>query len=356
MNKTKTVIIVVLIIVAVVAILAWNKMKMAKNAEIETFAHIPVVVTTPMSRHLSDSLSLVGTTVAYNDVALAAETQGKVKEIFVSIGDHVAAGSPIVKVDDELKQAAFETAEVNYMKAKRDLDRFEALHQDSTVSDAQIESARLAYKSAEAQYIVAKRQLNDTRICSPISGIVTNRIVDVGSMIQNGMIVANICDISRLKVKVNVAERDVFTMNAGDPVQVTTEVYPGVVFTGSIISISAKGDELHTYPVEISLANPPQNPLKAGMFVRVSFAAKTERSALVIPRSALIGSIKQPRVFVVENNIAYLRSLTIGAESESAVEVLSGLEGNEQIVTEGKNNLKDGYKVTITKQSDENTK
>jgi len=353
MNKLKISIITILVIGAIGAVLYHNKMKMAANTEVEAFAKIPVVVTTPVKQKLSDSFSLVGTTAANNDVALASETSGKIKEVYAAVGDFVQAGSPIVKVDDELKKAALETAEVNYEKSKRDLERFESLHKDSSVSDSQIEGARLAFKAAEAQYITAKRQFNDTKICSPISGIVSSRPVDVGTMVQTNMIIANVVDISKLKVKVNVAEKDVFSMKTGDSVSVTSDVYPEMIFYGIVKTISSKGDELHTYPVEISLPNNPKHPLKAGMFAQVTFTAKTAHEGLVIPRNALIGSMKNPQVFVVENNIAKLRTLTIGAQSESFLEVLSGLTGNEQVVTEGRNNLKDGYTVTIDKKGTE---
>jgi RND family efflux transporter MFP subunit len=271
----------------------------------------------------------------------------------VNVGDRVQAGSVLIKVDDELKQANFEAADVNYQKAKRDLERFESLRKDNSVTDAQIEQARLGFKAAEAQYTVARRQLSDTKISSPISGIVTNRAPDIGTMIQPGMIVANVIDISRLKVKVSVSEKDVFRLKAGDSVQASTDIYPGVTFTGTIKSISSKGDESHTYPVEITLPNSSAHPLKAGMFLRVYFSSGTERTALTIPRDALVGTMKKPQVFIVENNLAVLRDVVIGTESADVVEVLSGLNGDELLVTSGKFNLKDSSKVSIAKNESE---
>ena len=210
--------ILLIVLAGIVAILINNKNKIAAKTELESFSNLPVVVTSPSTQKLSDTFSLVGTTAANVDVAVASETQGKVKEVYVNVGDYIQAGGAIVKIDDELKHASLETAEVNYLKAKRDVERFEALHKDSSVSDSQIESARLAFKAAEAQYITAKRMYNDTKITSPISGIVTNRLVDLGANVQANNIVANVVDISKLKVKVNVAEKDVFNLKTGDTV------------------------------------------------------------------------------------------------------------------------------------------
>ncbi len=354
MKKFKAIIFTVIALAVIVAILINNKMNMAAKTQVENYTETPVVVVSPVKQKLSDSFSLVGTTQANNDVAIASETQGKVKDVFVNVGDHVQAGSPLIKVDDELKQANFEAADVNYQKAKRDLERFESLRKDNSVTDAQIEQARLGFKAAEAQYTVARRQLNDTKISSPISGIVTSRPFDIGAMIQPGMIIANVIDISKLKVKVSVSEKDVFRLNAGNSVQASTDIYPDASFTGTIKSISSKGDESHTYPVEITLPNSSAHPLKAGMFMRVHFSSGTERTAMTIPRDALVGTMKKPQVFIVENNLAVLRDIVVGTESANHVEVLSGLNGDELLVTSGKFNLKDSSKVSIAKNESEN--
>src|SRR5690606_13668282 len=116
-------------------------------------------------------------------------------------------------------------------------------HKDASVTDAQFEAARLAFLSAEAQYITAKRQYNDTKIKAPISGVITSRLVDLGNYVNTNNVVANIVDISKLKVKLNVAEKDAFKLKPGDEVEVTTDVYPGQTFKGKIEYISAKGDE-----------------------------------------------------------------------------------------------------------------
>jgi hypothetical protein len=111
-------------------------------------------------------------------------------------------------------------------------------------------------------------------------------------------------DISKLKLKLNVSEKDAFRLKKGDKVDISTDVYPGVKFTGSIEFVSVKGDEAHTYPVEISLPNSREHPLKAGMFGKAAFRTSGEEPVLVIPRETLVGSIKDAKVFVVENGIA----------------------------------------------------
>jgi RND family efflux transporter MFP subunit len=150
-------------------------------------------------------------------------------------------------------------------------------------------------------------------------------------------------------VKINVSEKDVFKLKIGDAVDVTTDVYPGVTMEGRISTISAKGDELHTYPVEVILSNSTKTPLKAGMFGTVSFTAKSSGSNIVIPREAIVGSVKDAKVYVVENSIAKTRSIVTGKELGTSIEVLSGIRTGEVVVVNGQNNLKDNVAVTVRK-------
>lgn len=347
MKSLKGILLIAFILGAVITVLLHNKATSASTARNDKMTTFPVSAATAGKEKMEESLSMVGTIVGNNDVAIVSETQGRVVSVYAKIGDYVPAGSPIVQVDDEVKQSNFKAAEATYEKAKKDLLRNEELFKDGTITELQMEASRLAYVGAENQYIVAKRQLNDTRIKTPIDGMVTARTVDMGVMIQPGMTIANVVDISKLKVKLNVAENDAFKLKAGDKVEITTEVYPGLTFAGKIESVSSKGDEAHTYPVEMSLANSRENPLKAGMFCRVNFVSVQSIETIVIPREALIGSIKEPKVYVIEDGIAKQRSVVVGKEAGTKLQILQGLKDGEKIVVAGHNNLKDDVPVTI---------
>ena len=349
--KMKIALFAVLITVLIFGIYSCNKAKSdgqnSANAAIATSYSVSVV--TASKQDVTDKFSQVGTIVAYNDVAVLSETSGRVVKVTAEVGDYKPAGSVLIEVDSELREAAYKAANVTYEKAKKDLDRYEALYKEGSISDSQIEQARWSYQSAESQYIVARRQLSDTKITTPISGIVTARNVNIGSMVMGApqaTLVANVVDISRLKVKVNVAEKDVIRLKVGEKVEVTTDVFPNEVFTGSIFSISSKGDEGHTYPVEVVLKNSKQQ-LKAGMFGRVVFTPKSSGNIIVIPRESIVGSVKDATIYVINNNVAKLRSVITGKETGTDIEILSGLQEGELVVVNGQNNLSDNAPVII---------
>jgi len=320
----------------------------AKTGGIATSYSVSVV--TASKQTVTDNFSLTGTIAANNDVTIISETQGRVVKVHAQVGDFKQAGSVLVEVDAELKEANFKTASMTFEKAKKDLERFESLYKDNSVSESQIEQARWSFQNAEAQYIVAKRQLKDTKITTPISGIITARNVDIGSMVQGApqsTVIANVVDISKLKVKISVAEKDVFKLKVGDNVIVTTDIYPDAEFDGRISTISAKGDEAHTYPVEVRIDNSAKYPLKAGMFGRVEFTLKSGNNNIIVPREAVVGSLKNAKVYIVRNDVAQLRAVKVGREIGTNVELISGIKEGEVVIVNGQNNLKDNASVVV---------
>jgi RND family efflux transporter MFP subunit len=351
-TKTKIILISVAVLAVLIVMIARNRTLLnapTKAAGLQT--SISVRVAPVVRRTIDDRVVAVGSVNAYNDVAVVSETQGRIVKMDAEVGQRKQAGAVLFQVDSELREAAFKAAQATYEKARRDLERFEALAKDRSASDTQAEQARWAFQTAEAQFVTARRQLNDTKITTPISGVVAARYVNVGSMVTGapqGTVVANIIDISRVKVKLSVAEKDVVRLRAGDPAVVTADVLPGTSLSGKIFSISSKGDEGHTYPVEVLLAN-TDGKLKAGMFVTVALTPATTGAKLLIPREALIGSLRDAKVYVVNHGVANLRAVTAGKGIGTMVEITGGLREGEVVITDGQSNVSDNTVVTVRK-------
>lgn len=349
MKKFITVIIVIVVIGSIVGILLINKSnreEKLKKAEIQT--SVPVYTAIVKEEKVIDTLSLVGTTAPFNEVVVSAETAGRVVGLYFDVGSNVGKGKMLVMLDDEVKRATLENAEANYEKAQKDFERFGLLLETKSITEVQYEAAKLTYRQTEAALKIAQRQLRDSKIICPLSGIVTLKNIEIGSYLNTGNPVATIVNIDRLKVKVYVPELETFKLKEGDAVELTTEVYPGKIFNGKITTINAKADEAHAYLVEITLNNDRSYPLRAGLFARVSFKTLESVSAIVVPRTALLGSIKDAKVFVVENNIARVRKIVVGSEFGDKLEIVEGLNIGETVVTNGQVNLRDSVSVTIT--------
>ncbi len=340
---------IIVFLAIIIGVLEYNKSKAEQAIVKQTFVQnaIPVTIAKAEITDLSNSLTLVGTIMAGSDVNIVAEAGGRILQLHANPGQYKSAGSVIAEIDSELRRASVMNAQAAYEKAKMDYDRMEKMFKEGVVNAMQMDQARYGFQAAEAQLIMSKRQLRDTKVTTPISGIINARMVDQGATVAINAVIANIVDISTLKVKVNVSEKDAFALKNGDKVIVTTDVYLGVEFSGQVASIAPKADEAHTYPIEIRMSNSKQYPLKAGMFGKVSFTSIEKSDALIIPRSALIGSIKNPKVFVIKDGKAELRDVQTGADAGIKLEIISGLQAGESIVTNGQNNLRPGSKVTI---------
>ena len=341
-------IITVVVIALIIMVLMMNKRAAIEKAKkMEVLSSFPVSVETAKKSNLEENLVLIGSLLSDKEVAVVSEGQGKVTNITFSVGSRVGAGAVLASMDDELKKAALINAEANYEKAKKDQDRYEKLYKEKSTTESQLDQARLNTKVCESQYIIAKRQVSDMKVKSPFSGVITSKNIELGSYLNPGTTIAYLVDINDLKVKVNVPENDVFKLHSAEIVEIYSDVYPGVEFSGKIKSISDKGDDAHTYPVEINVTNNSRNPLKAGMFAKVKFNSIKKQNSVIIPRTALIGSSKDPQVYVVYGNVVSLKRVTLGSEVGNQIEVIAGLNEGEIVVVNGQFNLSDGAKVTI---------
>ncbi|HYF04347.1 MAG TPA: efflux RND transporter periplasmic adaptor subunit, partial [Patescibacteria group bacterium] len=188
--------VVMLVFGAIVAMLMNNKAKSAAKIREEIVMAYPVTVAQVVETDISQNVSLVGTTAPVRDVVVMSEVSGRITAAPVPQGASVSAGATLFKVDDEVRSTNLATAQANYEKAKKDLERFEALLKDGATTAMTVDGYRLAFKNAESQLSVARRQVEDTRVTAPIGGIVTSRMLDAGALVNPGTPMANIVDIS----------------------------------------------------------------------------------------------------------------------------------------------------------------
>lgn len=311
---------------------------------------IAVTLASVERQALSHELTLLGTVFADKELPVVSQTMGEIVELKFNLGDYKREGEMMAKVKDEKIRVGLEAAQAAYDKIANDVERLEKLYQSQATSEQSLRDAKLGLIQAKTQVDNLKLQLDDTKINAPMSGVVTAKLVEKGSVLGGGTALAMMADVSRLKVKLRVPEQDVYKLNVGRPVKITADVYPGVEYSGVITFVSPQGDETHTYPVEISLANRGDAPLKAGTYVNAAFPSVVRENAVTIPREALLGSLKDAKVYVVENGKAVLKKIVVGSETGDRLEVLDGLTDADKVVVSGQINLREGSAVVIVGQ------
>ncbi len=327
-----------------------NKSEMEEQAVLAQEKNETVsVVAVPVAKAaIKNNFSSTGNFISFREITIASLVAGKVHHINVSQGDDIAEGQLIVKLDTDLIEADLLAADASLAKTKRDLDRYEELAPRGGVTPQQVDEVRLAYKNAESKVATVKKQLSNANIKAPFNGTVNARYVEPGSFLAAGGKIIELVDVSSLKMTVAVSEAEVLKLKKGQSVNVSADVLSDVVFNGKVIFIGVKADNSLRYPVEILVKNSSTKTLKAGMYGTAEFTFSDSREALVIPRDAIAGSLKEPKVYNILNGKAVLKGITIGSIGDFGVEVLKGLEAGDQVITDGQINLSDGSIVTVT--------
>ena len=349
--KKITIIIISLVVVALIVFrLSTNNKKINNNKNVSTdLAYVSVNVS-PVSKMVVDnSLKLTGYMEANSEINIAAEALGTITSLNAELGQKKLKGDVIATIDDKLKILAVQKAKNLKVKLEKDLGRNKNLYKGGSITEQQLDEAQNTYDDAVIQFEQAEKQLKDATIKTPITGIITKKQIKQGEYVNIGNPIVTIVDISKLKIKLNVSEANVYQLKLGDKTIITTDVYPGVVFEGNISFISSQGDDSHNYPVEIVIPNNSKYPLKSGTFANVMIKLPLEAEALYIPRESLLGSITDAEVYVAENSKAIRKKIVVGSGNDKYIKVISGLKEGEEVIVNGQINLSENKAIKIVK-------
>ncbi len=339
-----------LVVIVLIGIrLAGNYSNIQEKKAVKDVSHKSISVTSDKvaRKEVNKTLAVVGTTIARNEVLLQAEIAAQVAAVNFSIGDYAKQGQLLVRLDDRTQTYALENAKLNLSRLEDEYNRVKSIYAGKAGTETQLRDSRIAYENAKIGVEQAKRQLEFTKITAPFNGTVYQKSVEKGGYVGVGAPILALVDLSSLKASINVAEKDAYQLKIGQKAAITSQVFPGISFNGKVSYIAPKADKWHNYPVEVVIENQKANQLRSGTFVSVNFDFGSTEKVLVIPRKSLQGSIKEASVYVIESNVVHLRKVTIGKDYGEYLEVLSGLNENDQVVTTGQLNLTDGALVAV---------
>jgi membrane fusion protein (multidrug efflux system) len=351
-------IITIAVILSSLGLIAFTLMNNKKENEAKTAivaeknAGISVRINPVTTEEISLDFSVNGNFEPVQELTFSAEKSGKVISVLVNEGDYVNVGQTVVIVRSDVVNVNAQTAKAIYDNAQADYSRYENAFKSGGVTKQQLDQAKLALTNAGSNLKQANISVGDTRVKAPIKGFINKRFIEPGSMLAGTPATAmlEIINVSKLKLNVTVNESQVASLKLGTPVNITASVYPDKVFTGKITFIAPKADSSLNFPVEIEIANTSSNDLKAGMYGTALFASKQQKqSMMIVPRNAFVGSVSSNQIFVAENGIAKLKTVTAGRILGDKVEILNGLSNGESVIVTGQINLQDGNKVDLIK-------
>jgi membrane fusion protein, multidrug efflux system len=349
--KRKIIIIAVIIVVAILVSLKlfMNKKQIDADAKPRDLnVNVPVIVEPVREANVDNSFSVNGVFSPAHELTIISQTQGQLVSVEFSNGDYVREGQVLASCDLEMLNAQKALADANLAKARSDQKKFEEMLKNKAVSQQEVEQMQLAFIKAQTDAVTVNKQIEYSIIKAPFSGYITKKYVEKGGMLMPGSMIAEMIDINTLKFTANVAETDVINIKKEQPVKLAADIYNGYSYKGTIKYIGMKADDARRFPVEVEVRNNLQKPVKAGMFGIAYFDCEGTHNALIIPRTALVGSIRDAKVFTVENNKAVRTSVKVGTATETTIEILEGLKAGDKVVVSGQINLDDNTSVKIT--------
>jgi RND family efflux transporter MFP subunit len=292
------------------------------------------------------STTYLGSFTPNKESVIASEAAGRVIQMNIQEGSFVNAGQVIAQLDTDILKNQLKIAESNMQLAEKTAQRMNAAA--AGLTEVQVDNTNNQVNILKYQIEVLKKQISMATIKAPFSGIITAKFFEMGSLAGPGAQMAILTDISTLKLEVNVPEQDITKFKTGMKMNISTDVYPDHIFIGTVGIIASKADVTKNYTVKLIVPNSNSAySLKAGMYGSVSLSNSSNKESFSIPRTALIGSNKEPQVYLIKDGIVTKQAIQIGESNENSLQVVSGLSENDIIATSGLVNLAEGVKVSI---------
>ncbi|TLX22322.1 efflux RND transporter periplasmic adaptor subunit [Thermomonas fusca] len=307
---------------------------------------IPVEVIKASTRSISASYAGTAPLEARAEAQVVAKTSGIALQVYADIGQQVRAGQALVRIDRDRANLQVAQADAEVRKLEANYRRSAQLLDQKMVSVNDVDQLRYNLENARAQLRMAKLELSYGTVSAPISGVVASRSIKQGNLVQINTPIFTIVDVSRLEATLNVPEREIATLKAGQAVQLTVDALPGKTFDGRIDRVSPVVDA-GSGTFRVICAFDGGGLLQPGMFARIRINYDQRADALVIPRTALLEDGGAPAVFTVKAGKAVRSELKLGYVDGEWVEVRGGLRAGDPVVVAGKSALREGSAVQV---------
>ena len=362
-----TILLVVLLAGGVLSVLRRVSERKALAAETVKLALPTVSVSSPSSEPGADELVLPAQLQAYTESPIYARTNGYLLRWYKDIGARVKKGDLLVdidtpEIDQELSQARATREQIaaQLELAKTSADRWINLRKTDSVSQQEADQETNAYKQSQANLAASEanvrrlEQLESFKhIYAPFSGVITQRNTDVGALINAGASgqkgLFDLAQVDPLRVYVSVPQSYSPSVRPGMPAYIQLDEYPGKKFSGKVArSADAIDPGTRTLLTEVDVEN-RDGKLLPGAYAQVHFAVPVQTVRISVPVNALLFRAEGPRVAVVgPDDKIQLRSVIIGRDFGTKLEILGGLDNKDRIVVNPADSLEDGQQVRTT--------
>ena len=328
----------------------------------ETEKIVPVEAMIIKEKIMERTLSLTGALEPIHVVDIVSEVTGKANKINKKLGNSITPVDILAVIDDKIPLSQFEQAkaqvlmaENNFKIAQLNLKSDKELHENGDISQLAFENSNLAVKTAEANLLSAKANLSlmekryqDTRIKSPIRGLISREYVELGMMVNPNTLLYQVVDLNELKMSVGIPQDIIQSVNQNSRALVTISALNNEEFPAEVRFISPHADPSSgSFTIEIYVSNTPNMKIRGGMTAKVELILDDIGSQLALPNYAVIAKNDHHIVYKYEKGKAKLTDVKLGPTFGNSIVITEGIAEGDTIVITGMKNLGVDTKVAI---------
>ncbi len=284
--------------------------------------------------------------------AMAAPAPTRVSHVYVTLGQRVKAGDPLVAFEPQSFDADLKSAEAALTNAQQAYDRQQRLANEGIAARKDVDQAAAALAEARAAQVAAERNQQLATLRAPIAGVVTVMDAVLGASADMSRVLVEVTDPDALDVMLQLTPTDAARVHTGQAVDVVEgQSLKGTPLgTGVVADVGVELDSAtQTVPVRITVRRPAR-PLRVGETVMGSIEVGRHPHAIAIPAAALVPQGEGYRVFTVDSaGIAHARDVEVGERTDQFVEILKGLRAGETVVTYGAFGVSDSARIVREK-------
>jgi RND family efflux transporter MFP subunit len=347
----------------------WSRVRARETLSAETarVAVPAVAVVSPKQTAPAEEIILPGNVQPFITSPIYSRTNGYLQKWYFDIGAHVKKGQLLAvidtpEVDQQLEQSLsnLNTAKANLALAQITKDRYQGLLTKNAVAQQDVDNAVGTYNANKAMVDANQANVKQLtalqsfeKIYAPFDGVITARNTDIGDLINSGSSgtaktdLFHISQPGKLRVYVNVPEEYSQGIKVGMIADLSLAEFPGHNFQGKLVrTAEAINLTTRTLLVEIEVDN-PTGTLLTGSYAEVHLKVATHASTLLLPVNALLFRSEGLRVGVVKDGRVVLTALTPGRDLGNQMEVVSGLQPDDQVIINPPDSLVSGQQVQI---------
>ena len=341
------------IVLIVISLLALPKLNLFSKKSEKAQASIgasklPVETLVLKAGKLDSKLVITGSVLPNESLELSSETSGKITGIYFREGSQVKKGQVLLQINDEELRAEFEKQKNNRKLNEDNEFRQRKLLEKDAISQEEYDNALNRLNITLSDIKVLEAQLQKSRIVAPFSGVIGLRSVSEGAYITPGSVVATLYNISPAKIEFAIPGRYSTQVSEGKIIRFTIES-DVKVFEGKVYALEPRIDPATRTLKLRALADNSNGMLLPGQFVKVDLILQTINNAILVPTEAVIPEQDGKKVFVLEKGKAKEVKIQTGIRSNTDLEVLSGLQANDTLITTGMLQLRSGMEVEVVK-------